>query len=286
MKRILSLVLALMPLIATVEGAPLDYLKTVFNKPVPIQPPSIKVLVAYDKPGAVLEVKGRYLLFDPRTNSYISTRFIGKRKFIQAINDGLRWGEEFPGLHQLLIVPQDPTVTTIVDGIEYRGGIYVYDVEGTIAVVNEVNVEDYLKSILARRFLEPMDDEALAAAVIAVRTNAYYQAANPQTPFWAVDGQKVGYQGYAVTGRNVPVEDAIQATRYLIMNEGNVSQGVVHPIPALWEQSGDEKAGVVAQIKLEEANAMSKDGAHAAQILGKAFPGSTLILMHHDKKQR
>lgn len=276
--RFLMFVLALMPIASSIEGAPLDHIKSFFTTTAVQPAPTIKVLIVHDRPGVILEVKGRYKLFDPRANSYLSTRFIGKRKFIQATNDGLRWGEEFPGLHQLLIAPESSSVTTIIDGIEYQGSVYVYDVEGKISVVNEVNIEDYLKSALARRFLEkPDSDEALAAAVIAARTNAYYHSHNPPSPYWAVDAQQTGYQGFAVTGRNLPVENAIYTTRYIILQDNG------QPFPASWEQNAD-KAAVASRISLEEANEMAKRKDNAAQILSKAFPGSSMLLIYHDSK--
>jgi stage II sporulation protein D len=284
--KILMAVLALMPFVSGLEAAPLDQLKDAMNPKVPTTAPSIRVLIVHDKPGALIEVKGRYKLFDPKHNSYISTRFVGKRKFIQPIADGLRWGEEFPGLHQLLIIPEDPNTTTIVDGIEYRGTMYIYDVEGKIGVVNSVNVEDYLKSTLARRYLETLDDEALAAAMITERTNAYYYVANPKSPYWSVDAQDVGYQGYAVTGRNIPVEDAIRATRYLIMSEGTASQGEPHPFAAKWNPTPQDKGAIASKLKLQDANEMSKKGDNAAQILSKAYPGSALMLMYHESAKR
>lgn len=287
MKKLALLLLALAPFAASVEAAPLDHLKKVFSPDMPPQPPSIAVLIVHDRPGALLEVKGRYKLFDPRTNSYISSRFIGKRKFIQAVHDGLRWGEEFPGLHQLLIIPEDPKVTTVVDGIEYRGSIYIYDVEGQIAVVNGVNIEDYLKSILARRYLTPLSAEAAAAAAINERTKAYYQAANPTTPYWAVDAQEVGYKGFAVTGRNVPIEEALDATKYLVMSDGEAGADSAHPfLAAQWESADSTKGAVAPQIKLEQAEEMAKRGDHAAQILAKAYPGRSLQLMFHETIKR
>ncbi|MFN4174410.1 MAG: hypothetical protein ACK4HV_04830, partial [Parachlamydiaceae bacterium] len=64
------------------------------------RPATIKVLVAQNKPGIVLEVRGKYKIYDPNTMEHISTRFIGKRKFLQPLSNGIKWGEEFPGIYQ------------------------------------------------------------------------------------------------------------------------------------------------------------------------------------------
>lgn len=249
------------------------------EKPVP---PTIKVLVTHDKPGVVLEVKGKYKIYDPHQNMYISTRFIGKRKFIQAISDGLKWGEEFPGIHQIRIVPDDPNTTTLVDGIEYKGSIFVYDIGGTISVVNEIDIEDYLKSILEPQFDDNLLPETFASIAITARTNAYYQAMHPKNNFWSVDAKSVDYDGYALAKKATAIEKAIAATKYMVMTlpENGSTKG--ETFPALWgslSDSGKEK-GVSSQITLYQAEDMAKANDHAAQILTKAFPGSQIVLMH------
>lgn len=227
------------------------------------KPPTIPVLIVHDSPGMTIEVKGKYKLYDPHTQDFISTRFIGKRKFMSPMQDGLNWGEEFPGVFQLAIVPDNATITTIVDGIEYRGAIVIYDIGGTLSVVNYVEVEDYLNSILAKQYTQPLPEEELAAIAIAARTQAYYQAMNPSNTYWAVDGRKIGYEGYAVTHSPIGIDKAIDSTRYMALFEQN------NPFPADWSK---------ASIPLTEAENLAKKGDHAAQILMKAFPDASLKL--------
>lgn len=239
-------------------------------------PPNIKVLIVHDQPGVVLEVKGKYKIFDPNNNAHITTRFIGKRKFVQALHDSIKWGEEFPGLHQIKIVPDDPKTTTLVDGVEYKGDIYVYDIGGTISVVNEVNIEEYLKSVLLPQFDSGLPEEELAAIVIAARTNANYQAKNSKNTFWAVEASKVGYDGQVPNHNDTALKKAINDTRYMIMEKDGAA------FPAQWGSTtggkmNKEKA-TFSRISLFEAEEMAKKGDNAAQILGKAFPGSAIKL--------
>jgi len=238
--------------------------------------PSVPVLLVHDCPGVVLEVKGKYRLYDPNHHCYLSTRYIGKRKFIQALKEGLRWGEEFPGVHQLLIVPDNDTVTTIVDGIEYQGGIYVYDVEGCISVVNEIDIEDYLQVVLANQECEGLPQEVLAAIAIAARTTAYHYAHSPKSPYWGIQAEAVGYRGYALTKPNSSLAQSIVATRYMIMTTPD-NEGRLNPFEANFLAKGNGKN---SRITLQEAVEMAQKGSHAAQILQKAFPGSAIILTH------
>lgn len=281
MKRLLLLVFTIALLPIGMQAGFFDF----FSKSTPSTPPAIKVLVTHDQPGAVIEVKGKYKLFDPKTNEHLSTRFIGKRKYMHALKDGLQWGEEFPGLHQLQIIPDSEETTTLVDGIEYKGAIMIYDIGGSISVVNAIDIEDYLKSTLSET--KTLPEELMAVLAITARTNASYLAANPKTTFWAINGKQVGYKGYAVTNRNSSMEAAIESTRAMILSLGEKGKNKINPFLIEWNsatKAADQKA-VVAQISLGDAEALARRGENAGQILAKAFPNSILVLTHSNHKR-
>lgn len=225
------------------------------------RPATIKVLVAQNKPGIVLEVRGKYKIYDPNTMEHISTRFMGKRKFLQPLSNGIKWGEEFPGIYQILIVADEPNSTTIVDGVEYAGNLYIYDVAGQISVVNELAVEDYLDSLLSVKYDAPYPEEYLGAIAIASRTQAYDVIGNPKTKYWDIDGTKIGFEGYAATQKQNGIDKALLTTRNMVMTLND------KPFDASWE---------AAKIKPLDAERLAKSGDSAAQILNKAFPGMTL----------
>ena len=280
MIRFLLLLLALMPFQNCLQARALD--DFLFRKSAPTAPPMIRVLVVNERPGVVVEVKGKYRLYDPKDLKHISTRFLGKRKYIQALKGGLQWGEEFPGLYQVMIVPDEQNITVVVDGVEYRGSIYIYDIEGKISVVNEVFIEDYLASLLAPQVRSIYPEEMLAAIAITARTNAYYQVENPKNAYWDVDGKAIKYQGHSVTDGRSPIEQAIDASRYLIMSRSPADTQKAVPIQAQWDFLRPTGGEVVdASISLTEGEAMAKKGDHAAKILEKAFPGTSILLMHY-----
>ena len=248
------------------------------------KPPTIRVLVLHDVDGIDLEVQGKYFVVDPNTNiQQGNRRYVGKKRYMEALSGGLKWGEEFPGIHQIQIIPLESSGIISLDGKEYEGSMNVYEIEkgkGRISFVNEVPVEDYLLSILNGYQDQNLEPETMAALAIAARTTAYYQAINPKSKFWAVDAQKVGFGGKVFT--STPIKDAVRQTRNMIMSKTGVYEGSATPFPALFGHlQGDElpKNAVVSKITLEEANAMAKNGSHAAQILAKAFPGSTIMLI-------
>jgi hypothetical protein len=274
--KILMFIAALMPFTGHLEAGFWDKFFTNEVKP---QPKTIRVLIVHDKPGVVLEVKGKYAIYDPNKNKHISSRFLGKRRFIQAVSDGIRWGEEFPGIYQLLIVPEEKVMTTVVDGTEYRGSIYVYDVGGNISIVNEIELDDYLNSTLSIQYPGELSEEAAAAIAIAARTNALFFAENPKSPFWSVDANLVGYHGQSAVRLNSPIAQAIAATKQMVMSEPKTNVGN-SPFPAEWVLSaGQSKAEVkLAMIPLQEVENLADTGSHAAEILKKAFPGTSIQL--------
>lgn len=233
-------------------------------------PETIKLLIVHDKPGVILEVKGKYKIYDPHTDSFIATRFLGKRKFIQAMNDSLRWGEEFPGVHQLKIIPDDVSTTTLVDGIEYKGALYVYDIGGTISVVNELPLDDYLKIALNSTYGSGLPEEAAAAITIAARTNAWHLVKNPKSDYFAVDAAKVGYRGHAAGERKQGMDLAIAETKNMILTKDG------QPLLNDWNRGGTGQASL---LSLEEVSQLARKGDHAAQILNKAYPGSKVSLI-------
>ncbi len=248
----------------------------------PSLPPTIRLLVIHDVEGVNLEVRGKYSLYDPYTNSFISTRFIGKNRYIQALRDGLKWGEAFPGLYQLRISPDEPYTATVINGYEYEGQILVYDIGGTISIVNHLPIENFVRSILSAYQEQHLEPEVLSALAIVARTNAYFQAVNPKNTYWALDAQKVGFRGRAPA--TPPINDAVNLTRYMIMSRTGVYEGVATPFPAQFDAMSPgqtPKDMLISKITLEEANKMAQNGEHAAQILAKAFPGTTIMLMQY-----
>lgn len=280
--RILLVILAVGPLSVPANAGWFDSITSYFSKPGPAKPPKIRVLIVHDQQGVVVEVKGKYKIYDPHNSEHISTRFVGKRKFMQAVRDGLKWGEEFPGLHQLMIVPDETSTTTIVDGIEYKGPIFVYDIGGTISVINEVSIEDFLSSTLAQKYRQKLPEELLAAVVIAARTNAYYAAANPKNQYWSVDAKNVNYQGYAIIDTSSDVEKALRDTKYMVMSNSAPGDNQINAFPAEWKNDPTNYGQpFISKITLAQADEMARQGANAAQILIKAFPGVKIELIHY-----
>ena len=98
-----------------------------------MKPATMKILIAERAEGAILEVKGGYDLFNPETQLPIASSIMGKRAAVFSDRSGLKWGEVLPGVQQFRIVPADAQSSVLVNGIEYRGCVEIYNLRGGLA---------------------------------------------------------------------------------------------------------------------------------------------------------
>ncbi len=288
MLRFYSLLLAMFICYAPLQASWWNSITDYFKKP-EVQVPAIKVLIKHDIPKAQVEVKGEYSLYDPydqsnsnQSEEHISSRYAGKQRYMEALSDGLKWGEVFPRRHQIRIKPDTTNTVILVDNLEYPGSLYVYDIGGTISIVNQVPIEDYVESLLAAYQPLRLDTETLAALAIVIRTNAYDQSLNPKNSkgLWAVDANQIDYNGRSVYYNEI--DKAVRDTKGMIMSRTGLYEGHPTPFTARFGDhlmGSDSKKGQTAAISIEEANRMAKSGEHAAQILAKAFPGTTIMMI-------
>ncbi|MDX8430506.1 MAG: SpoIID/LytB domain-containing protein [Candidatus Algichlamydia australiensis] len=212
------------PLILFSFGAPLSELEV-------DKPATIKVLLEKGIEGAVVEVKGPHKIFNPMDGRQLKTRFFGKRFYLQSIDNGIKWGENYDRIHQIRIVPTRHDATLVVNGIEYRGCLNAYLIENRLYLVNEVDIESYLKSTLVSTLPENLHHEVIDALAIIARTNAYHIGMEGKKSFWNVDANQVNYRGQGVTMLNKDVERAVSSTRHLVMLYDN------RPFSASWNEN-------------------------------------------------
>lgn len=213
-----------------------------------LKPATIKVLLAKQRDRVLIEAKGRYNVYDPYSQVLLNSSIRSHRHWITTEDNGLKWGEIFPGIFQIRIVPGDSQSTLLVDGVEYRGCVEIYDIQGKLHVVNELDVERYLKSTMTAQFPNEMDEEVMDAITIVARTNAYQLVSQKMNSLWHVEAQDVGYQGYALTLQNVHVDRAINNTRHMVMTY----QGT--PFAATWTKDSAGRTADFSKIFRKETH--------------------------------
>lgn len=206
------------------------------------KPTTLKVLIEENVHSSVVEVRGRYTVFNPLDGTQISSSSFGKRAPLLAHEFGIQWNEKFPGIHHIRIIPGDSQSSILINGIQYKGSLDVYASEGKIDLVNEIDVENFLKSTLTLQFPEPILEEAMNAIAIVARTNAYALIGKKSHTLWHVAAQESGYQGYALTQTKNYVDKAVDMTRRAILTFES------KPFYATWTKDSAGKTADFASI--------------------------------------
>lgn len=245
------------------------------NKPIKFcNGPTIRVLIGQSLNSALLEVKGPYRVLKYNNGALLSFGISGKRFVVHAIPEGLRWGEEYPDVNQMIVIPDKPETMMYVNGIQYRGAIAVYQHRNKIMVVNDVDVEDYVKSILGMQFNSAMSRETMAALAIAARTDTYYKIISHPSDIWHISAVDANYQGYGVTCRNNGVDEAVDCTKHMVME--NVVLPRQDQLPATfataWTENSAGKTAPFHVVFKQDKNA-PKDGV-ASPLAAKAREAS------------
>lgn len=205
------------------------------------KPATIKVRLIKDKPSVLIETKGSCYVYNAQNGLLLSSISSPKRHFAYPHPDGISWGESFLGISSIRIVPADAS-SLLINGIEYRGCIEVHGTQKGCFIINEVDVERYLKSILTFQLSEEIHSEVLEAAAIVARTHAYFNAKENSSSLWHIDAQDVNYSGAGLTLQNIPVEQAINHTRNMVMT----FHGAL--FPAAWTKNSAGKTAEFSAI--------------------------------------
>lgn len=108
-----------------------------------------------------------------------------------------------------------------IDGKPYRGTIRLVPVSaGKFDVVNDLNLDDYLKGVLARELYPNWHDEAYKAQAIAARTYALYERHTRDLLHWDVwaDTKSQVYGG--LSGETARSRAAVDATAGIVLAYG------------------------------------------------------------------
>ncbi len=226
-------------------------------------PSNICVLLEQNTSGSLLEVKGTYSIDNPYDGTKISSGLMGKRYIVRPTSDGIRWNESFPGYHQIRISPKSKDTSILLNGIQYNGSIIVYKTENNLQIVNEISIEDYIKSVLSQQFPYPLEQEVMSSVAIAARTTAYFITQKNKDSYWHIKASDIGYQGSTVVIPNSPISQAVDATRHLILVQSAKESN--EPFIADWTE---HSAGKTASYKtIYRKNYTSPEGVsvpHAA----------------------
>lgn len=265
MKKMAAIISGLMCLTASLSAktpiAP-DFLTRMYEQP------CIRVLLAKDILGALVEAKGPYVVVREETGDILSSGRSGKRFVAQPISEGLRWGEEYPGIYQIKILPLSKSTVLYVDGKQYAGSLSVYTRDGRIAVVNDAPLEEFVKSSLAMSAPETFEKEAMAAVAIGIRTVAYGRVLQNSAAqkLWDVVASEMNYEGRGVTRQKCGIDTAVDETRHIVLLQ-------------------EQRPLLDVPLTIEKAQELAVLGCDARKILYTALPSATLSVTTLPKQE-
>jgi stage II sporulation protein D len=238
------------------------------------QEPLVKVLLAKEQAKLTVEVKGPHTIYDPFTGKKLDSSFLGSSYTMIPTLDGVKWGQEFPGVYQILIIAEEPLKGVTVNGVSYGGVVAFYQVKDQLAAVNWVTLDDFTTSLMSSNFLPRESDqkEALAAYAIAVRSKVCQQMHSSENTFYDLIAECCGYKGISVARTDDAFVEAMKATKQVTLSGQSVQA-----VPGLsFDQKSIEE--VRRKIPLGDANDLAKDGKDARYILHKFYPDEMLCI--------
>lgn len=235
------------------------------------KPATVRVLLCREQEAVLIEARGRHIVYDPSTLLEISRAATSKRARVIPTAQGIQWKELFPSMQQIRIVPGDSQSTLLINGIEYRGCIEIYNVGNKLNIVNEIDAERYLKSTLTFQFPQDLDEEVADALAIVARTQLLASIQNRNHPYYDVEASEVLYQGHALTMQNLTLDKAVQRTHEVILTY----QG--KPFQATWTgHSGGKTADYTAVFRKNLASPPGVTSPFAANARDKSAWSFTL----------
>ena len=175
---------------------------------------TIKVHLTEVKAPYTIDIKGPYKAYNYKYESEIVSALTNERVMVVEHRLGLKVNDV--GIYKEGIVFETEDGFTL-NGIEYYGSLKFIPYNGNMIVINELNIEDYVKGVLPHEMSPDWPIEALKAQAVAARTYAMFHILknNNQLPYDVDNTTK--YQVYNGKEKiNWTVEQAVDRTKYEI----------------------------------------------------------------------
>lgn len=192
--------------------------------PITFDGPTVRVLIAHGSKGALLEVAGRYVMVDPKTNKKIDAGFLGERLTVHPTSDGVLWSNHVRGIYQFKLAPRTGERLFWLDGVQYTGVLYVYQIGQNISFVNEMTIEDYVAAVVEANTDASILPQAANALAICARSDAWYHTKTRRDNYWQVYAPEVNFRGIGGITKSSRGSVAAKATEGLYITHANFNQ--------------------------------------------------------------
>lgn len=133
--------------------------------------PRIRVLVLQSEDPVVFSSKGSLALYQDNGSQEIIVS--PETDTIFSARDSLLIVDKIPSC-QLVRLKADSGQNIKVNGLSYRGDVWVRAVDGQVFVVNSLDLEEYLYGVIPREISPSWPEQALKTQAVAARTYALY----------------------------------------------------------------------------------------------------------------
>lgn len=188
-------------------------------------------------------------------------------------------GESVPylpllGEHSELWLDTTPGGSLTADGRSYEGRLRLLRGDGGVRVVNHLNLETYVSSVVGGEMPSGWNAEALRAQAVAARSYAMAHMARPASEHWHL-GDTTRWQNYEGLGSvTAATRAATASTAGIILS---YQGGIVESLYAATQQIVDEAHGHLgASMSQTGAQQLASQGLRFNEILGRYYQGASL----------
>ncbi len=178
--------------------------------------PSVRVLVAEGRPSLTVASGGGFTITDATGRRILAQRGTGETLRLLLHGSTVLIRETGVSAPLLVVWPgRFPTVD--LDGQAYRGRLEVQRLNGALAAMNVVDLEEYLQGVLKDEIPPGWPAEAAKAVAIAARTYAIYQMQQDPGSFFHLRSTTASQVYGGAAGEDARTTWAVQATRGQIL---------------------------------------------------------------------
>jgi stage II sporulation protein D len=170
------------------------------------------------------------------------------------------------GVGEARIAPLEADQDVRVAGHRYRGRLWLRAVDGQLAVVNQVGLEDYLKGVLPGEVPSDWPLQALKAQAIAARSFAVSRALRSRDAPWDLDDSTASQVYRGADGERDKPSQAVDDSRGLVLGwHGQVIEAFFHSNSGGHTAAAGEVWGGASPPYLQgEMDSASEDQPHYA----------------------
>lgn len=178
------------------------------------------------------------------------------------------------GEHSELWLETTPEGRLNADARSYEGRLRLLRGEGGVRIVNHLNLETYVSSVVGGEMPSSWNAEALRAQAVAARSYAMAHMARPASQHWHL-GDTTRWQNYeGLSSVSAATRAATASTAGIILS---YQGGIVESLYAATQQIVDEAhAHLGASMSQTGAQQLASQGLRFNEILGRYYQGASL----------